>query len=178
MQSLPGHLHELASCLRNLSSRVRESVAEAVSITVGRAVQDGLTRLLEVTRTNAPPKFRQEPEIDPYDWSAPNSENSWDQDEPIRAASYYARQQEPEPAPQKASAPAPYLVALGLKMTAWWLRRRGSWAGALGLGLLVSGLAMAGGPIAVASLGFAEAASEVIALNNLLSTSADALSTA
>jgi len=164
--------------LRNLSSRVRESVAEAVSVTVGRAVQDGLTRLLEGTKSPEQPPLRREPEIDPYDWTVPNSENSWEQDESARYEPYYAPPPPPAPTPQPMKTPAAHLVALALKATAWWLRRRGSWAGALGLGLLVGGLSLAGGPVTVAGLAFAEAASEVMALNNLLSTSADALSAA
>ena len=70
-----------------------------------------------------------------------------------------------------------HLLALAMKAAGWYLQRRGSWLGALGLGLLVGGVALVGGPLALAGLGLVEAASEAIALNHLLFLGAGTLNT-
>jgi hypothetical protein len=171
VHSLPAHIQELGSYLRELSAQMRESVAQAVGNTVGRAVQDGLTRLFHHPPVAEVSSQRLEPEIGAYDRSDPIRDNDWGLDEP--------RDDEPRPiansstvAPEPALVTAHGLLALALKATGWWLSRRGSWVGALGLGLLVGGIALVGGPIAVAVIGLAEAACEAVALNNLLSTGA------
>jgi hypothetical protein len=175
VRSVPAYLQELGLYLRELSAQVRESVAQAVGDTVGRAVQDGLTRLLHHSPVPEISPRGPQPEIDPYGWSDPMRDNDWEQDAP--------REAEPRPMANSStvtSEPAPVsarcLLSLAMKATGWWLSRRGSWAGALGLGLLLGGIALVGGPIAVAGIGLAEAACEAVALNNLLSASAVALS--
>jgi hypothetical protein len=174
-----GHLGEFSSCLRNLSARLRESVAEAVGSSVGRAVHDGLARLLD--RSNRPEyrSSREERCFDPDrrrfdsdDWSPAVDENGWEVDEP----------EMPESRPSQATStptnpppiPKTQLLVLMLKATSGWLMRRGfSWRGALGIGLLIGGLAAIGGPIAAAGIGVVEAAADLLTLNNLIMTGAD-----
>jgi hypothetical protein len=174
-----GHLNELSTCLRNLSARLRESVAEAVGSSVGRAVQDGLARLLD--RSNRPEyrPSREERCFDPDrrrfdsdDWSQAVDENGWEVDEPQMPES------RPSPATSTPTNPSPIqkaqLLALMLKATSGWLMRRGSaWRGAVGVGLLIGGLAAIGGPIAAAGIGIVEAAADLLMLNNLIMTGAD-----
>jgi hypothetical protein len=55
--------------------------------------------------------------------------------------------QEDEPVVEDEPVPRSPLLAIALKAASWWLARRGSWKGAIGLGLLIAGAGALGGPV-------------------------------
>ena len=173
VHGLPRHLRDLGLYLGELSTRVRESVAEAVGNTVAGAVRDSLTRIWERPAHREPPPRRREPEIDPYDWTEPLTEEQWIEEQ--RLADEY--RPAPQPPVEESAVTKTHLLALAMKAAGWYLQRRGSLLGALGLSVLVGSVALVGGPLALVGLGLAEAASEVFALNHLLTLGAVTLNT-
>ena len=59
-------------------------------------------------------------------------------------------------------------VAIGTNVGRWWLSRRGSVAAALGVGVLATGLGLAGGPVARATLAVLAAATDVLSAESAL----------
>ena len=171
VHGLPRHLRDLGHYLGELSSRVRESIAEAVGNTVAGAVRDSLTRIWDRPAHREPPTRRREPEIDPYDWTEPLTEEQWLQEQRLAEDDRPAAQ----PAVEEPVVTKTQLLALAMKAAGWYLQRRGSWLGALGLSLLVGGVALVGGPLALAGLGLVEAATQAVALNHVLCVGAGAL---
>ena len=167
---LPAHLADLSRYLREISARVHASVVDALGSTVSRVVTDCLQRFWQRPfELESPRSTRVEPSCwrEDEDWS---DDEHW-RDEDSSESDSIQRQSETS----AESSVRLGLVAMCMRAAGWWLQRRGSWMQALGIGLGVGAVALNGGPLALAGLGLAEAASELIALNGLLSGGAAAL---
>ena len=64
--------------------------------------------------------------------------------------------------------PALAAVAVGANIGRWWLSRHGSVASAVGLGVLATGLGLAGGPVARAALAVLAAATDLLSAESAL----------
>lgn len=175
VRGLPGRLNQLGEHLRILAGRVRESVAEAVGETVSCTIRDSLGRLWSGQRILETP-LRQAPAPREHDWYDDRERDPWGQepgpwDGPVDYSRHSTRA--PEPVLPKSSA-----LVLAMQMAGWWMYRRGTLAGALGLGLVVGSVALIGGRIAKSGLGLIESASTIFALNNALGAGALALNDA
>lgn len=173
VRGLPGKLNQLGEHLRILATRVRESVSEAVGETVSCTIRDSLGRLWSGQRILEAP-MRHAPRE--HDWYDERDRDPWGPepgpwDEPPAYARESTRQSE-------RSFPKSSAFALAMQMAGWWMYRRGTLAGALGLGLVVGSVTLIGGRIARTGLGLIESASTIFALNNALGTGAVALNDA
>ena len=149
IRSLPSHLNELSDNLAEISSRVRTSIGDVVGNTAAQIVRDTLKRLWSGSPGNTSQPFRQERELDPGAWPDPRDDDGWDfHEDPLGEADI------PRPATDAPSEaiplPTTQIAALALKAAGWYLYRRGSWWGALGVGCGVGGLAIVGGQIVIA----------------------------
>jgi hypothetical protein len=175
VRGLPEHLHDLAEHLGLLSARVRQTVAEAIGDTLGRTVKDLLNRCWSGQPVIEPPSPRRDDPIDPDNWRYADEEQSRHRSASEWDEAYPVPEQRQSPAEQPAARPTAGLLALALHAAGWWLRRRGAWLGALGVGALVGGAALLGGQAAIIGLGLAEAIGEVLVLHQLISFGAAAL---
>ena len=96
--------------------------------------------------------------------------DSWDDadgDDRDRTPSRYTRHDvdEEESVPAIPTAAA---VAVGVTVGRWWLARKGTVAAAVGLGVLTTGLGLAGGPVARAALAVLAAAGDVLTAESAL----------
>lgn len=178
VRRLPEHLHKLAGRLHELADQVRDAVSELVGDTVGNAVRDVIQRA-----------WRPKPALS----SAGNIPcREYELDEEERAyREYYAQEygedfeheqscdastaDSANPSSANPSVAKSALLALGIQTAGWWLRQRGSWLGALGLGCIVGGLTVLGGPIAIAGVNLLEAASDIYSINQMLNVAPDTL---
>jgi hypothetical protein len=64
--------------------------------------------------------------------------------------------------------PAAAAIAVGVNVGRWWLARKGTVGAAVGLGVLATGLGLAGGPVARAALAVLAAATDVLAAESAL----------
>ena len=173
VRGLPAQVHDLGEHLQRLSSRVRESVAEATGQTVAQVVKEVLTRAFSGRPILQTLQDVRQP-FDPYGWPDEDSDPwaverpGWDRSEPRHSPIHVDEQRSPKPMIG--------LTALALHAGGWWLRRRGSRFGVLGLGLLFGGAALLGGRIALTGLGLVETAGELLALDHLLTSSGQSLS--
>jgi len=163
---LPDHLQELADHFSRLTARVRAAVAEAVGETVSRAVTGLMQRSFKGQPLLEP--RRPEPEDD---WQT--ARDPWHPDE-----AYWPHDYPEEPEPPKAVTPKPStlgLWAVALHGAGWWLQRKGSWLGAMGIALVFGGAAVVGGRVAMAGLGLAETVHEILSLQHALTGAAGRL---
>ena len=166
--------HHLAESLAELKIKVRAALATELAQAVGTAVRDVLVvalvdRLVAPTRavTTRPPVPR------PTSWRADADDrerdewgyvkDSWDDSDEDRHRSHarYALD-EPEEVEPMPAVPAAAAIAVGVNVGRWWLARKGTVAAAVGLGVLATGLGLAGGPVARAALAVLAAASDVL----------------
>jgi len=161
--NLSAHLAELSTYLRDLSYRVRTSVAEAIGNTVGRIVKDSLQRLWNrPVEPESPPRPRRYYSDYPDDdWHDGRHDERWPGEDADGTMPEPASTR-PQPGPTPKTVAALSAAAMFMRACGWWLCRRGSWLGALGIGAIVGAVAWLGGPLITTGLGFAEAAGELI----------------
>jgi hypothetical protein len=167
--------HRLADSLAELKVKVRAALATELASAVGTAVRDVLVvalidRIVAPTRAaSAPPRpggWRDDDYYRDRDaWGEPR--DPWadpdDYDARERVARYERAKSEPPPA-----VPAATAVAVGVNVGRWWLARKGTVAAAVGLGVLATGLGLAGGPVARAALAVLAAAADVLTAESAL----------
>lgn len=178
---LTAQCHRLAGTLAELKVKVRAALATELARAVGTAVRDVLVialidRLVAPTRSAAPRSSAPRPtsrwdeddrERERDEWGYPKDPwDDTDEDRP-RLANRYAldEPEEPEPAP---AVPVAAAVAVGVQAGRWWLSRKGTVAAAVGLGVLATGLGLAGGPVARAVLAVLAAATDVLTAESAL----------
>lgn len=172
VQRIPDHLNHLGEQLHELAIEVRSSVAGLTGDAIGRAVRDVLIRFWQQSSViQTVPRHAME--RGPYDWSDDPNGECWET----------GRQRWDEPG---VAMPAPKIItsfpmtgnaALALQAAGWMLQTKGSWMGAIGLGLTIGGLAFVGGRSLIAGIGLVDAAVDLTALVGLLASGAKWLRT-
>ena len=164
--------HRLADSLGDLKLKVRAALATELAGAVGTAVRDVLVVALVDRMIAAPTRpggWRDDgADRDRDRWG--DSRDPWaDPDEydareriPARYAHDTHEEDDPVPAVQTAA------VAVGANVGRWWLARNGSVAAAVGLGVLATGLGLAGGPVARAALAVLAAATDLLTAESAL----------
>jgi hypothetical protein len=138
-------LHELASNLETLKTRVRLALADEMAKAVGAAVRDILiVALCERFATVSASSGRPYHSSDPSDWRSGYEHDAWDDDD---SHVDYPRSTWREPA---TSAPVPPIptaaaVAVGVHIGRLWFRRQGSMSLSLGVGALATIAGLSGG---------------------------------
>jgi hypothetical protein len=64
--------------------------------------------------------------------------------------------------------PTAAVVAVGVNVGRWWLARKGTVLSAVGIGVLATGLGLAGGPVARAALAVLAAATDLLTAESAL----------
>lgn len=156
--------HRLADSLAELKVKVRAALATELAAAIGTAVRDVLVvalvdRMIAPARsvsTQTPPRTTgwrdDEDDRERHQWGYPK--DPWDDpddDDRRRPPARYAHE-EREEVEQMPAVPAAAAVAVGVNVGRWWLARKGTVAAAVGLGVLATGLGLAGGPVALAVL--------------------------
>jgi hypothetical protein len=158
------HAGRLSVHLADLSRQVREAVAAVVSDTLGKLAREAVHQLL---LRKAPPAafgagrqpYRQE--RDPWRESDPWAER--DREEQKEEDDYWSETDEDETEEDEANEVVPVLaaregrlptaaLAAGVATAAWWLRRRGTWPSAVGIGLAAVALVWLGDDSTAADL--------------------------
>ena len=171
--------HRLADSLGELKLRVRAALATELAGAVGTAIRDVLIVALIDRMIAAPARSRRPPartggwrddeaDRDRDRWGEPRDQ--WadpdEYDARDRAPARYAHdEEESEPMP---AVPMAAAVAVGANLGRWWLARKGSVAAAVGLGVLGTGLGLAGGPVARAALAVLAAATDLLTAESAL----------
>jgi hypothetical protein len=127
------HAHTLGEHFTNLSHKVRQAVAAAPSETLARLAHDTVHGLLRqpTLPTSLPRRSHSYREQDPWQES-----DTWTED---RDRETWSRQDDNElddpvadtPMIESNRPPSPMAVAVGLTAAGWWLRRHGTFPGAL-----------------------------------------------
>lgn len=170
LQGIPEHLQIFGEQLRELALEVRSSVAGLAGEAIGRAVRDVLLRFWQ--RAPATPIFPQREPMThgPYNWSDP-SPDAWERGQ--------RRWDEPSVAPATPLITAPFPsarnTALALQAAGWMLQTKGSWLGAIGLGLAIGGLALVRGRTLAAGAGVVDAAIDLTTFVGLIASGAKLL---
>jgi hypothetical protein len=169
-------VHRLADSLAELKVRVRTALATELAGAVGTAIRDVLVvalidRMIAApTRSPRPPArtggWRDDGE-DRDRWDEPRDQWADDYDSGDRAPARYAHDNHEEDEPVSA-VPTAAAVAVGANVGRWWLARKGSVAAAVGLGVLATGLGLAGGPVARAALAVLAAATDLLTAESAL----------
>ena len=160
-------LRQLSESLGLLQRRVRAAVAGEVSRAVSDAVAQVLEKSLDCPKAAARrPAWEKEEWYDPYgppDWPEPGTGDWREYVQPQQRGGY--REESAMGAKEtEGGASVPAALALALSTGRWWLGRRGSPWAAAGVGLLVGGAMLAGGPLVRTALG------AIWAVDRLLST--------
>jgi hypothetical protein len=180
--TLTTRCHRLADSLAELKVRVRAALATELARAVGAAVRDVLVVAL-VDRMIAPPRSAparppaprpagwRDDEFDRQrereEWGDPK--DPWDdpdEDRPRPPGRYSL--DELEEAEHMPPVPVAAAVAVGVQAGRWWLARQGTVGAAVGLGVLATGLGLAGGPVARAALAVLAAATDLLAAESAL----------
>jgi hypothetical protein len=168
---IPGlsqRLGELAEKLRVLSARVRQVAAGAVGELVSRTVTDALSRLWGGSRViEERPHHRR----DDYGWHDEYRDDPWSDD----GSRWEESEDRNEEAERHSTTARTRLLGLAMQAAGVWLFRRCTWTGAIGIGFLGGVLSLIGGRFALAGLGVAEAAGELLVLNQLIASGSRAL---
>jgi hypothetical protein len=173
-------LRSVAETLAILRTRVREAVAGEVSRAVAEAVAEVLSvtlrgpltparfidRAARYGRYGVPPKAS----YGRPDWDDPEV-SEWD-DPALRDERTDGHNSANAP---HAGSDAPAALVLALTAGRWWLLRRGSPWGAAGVGLLVGGALLAGGPVARTALGVLWAIDRLLAATDAVGDGARSL---
>ena len=163
-------VRDLADSLADLKVRLRMALAGELAQLVAQAVGD-VVRSLVAGRTAVgvyrPSRVTPDGhEADPWDT---------DEDEEFDVTRRYCID-EPETAPESVSpvgaAAAPVAIAAAVHVTRWWLGRRGSLITAIGAGLGVGVLGLAGGTIVRTALAILTAAADLLTTADGLDASA------
>jgi hypothetical protein len=169
-------LDQLCVTLENLGTRLRGTIAAAISETISGIVRDTALRVLDEASQYLPGN---DPSLPPSSRTAsdpcarrsfePKERSYWSDDDDDR----YEPDIREEPTTPTPPERLPSALSAGLQAASWWLRRcsgRGRTLTTLAIGVVATGVAFLGGPLVAAILGFAEVAMQC---NNL----ADAIGT-
>ena len=165
------HLTHLCETLENLGARLRGTIANAIGETIAIIIRDTALRLLgDVSHylpssdsISAPWRRR-----DMLAQSSSDERDYWDDDD--YDDTYEAAREgrfEPAPPPGRLST----ALSAGLQAASWWLRR---WSGrknlitTMAIGLLATGAAFIGGPLVLAVIGLAHAATHFTSMSGAL----------
>jgi hypothetical protein len=173
-------VHRLADSLGELKVRVRAALATELAGAVGTAIRDVLVVALIDRMIAAPTRSPRSP-ARPGGWRDDGEDrdrdrwgetrdpwgdpDDYDARERIPARYAHDNPEEDEPVPAVPTAAA---VAVGANVGRWWLSRHGSVASAVGLGVLATGLGLAGGPVARAALAVLAAATDLLTAESAL----------
>jgi hypothetical protein len=169
---LPGHLDRLAASLRHLGDRGRADLARTLAAAAAGLVSDAVaTALAPAPPPRTPWAAHNWGSLHKPAFDDPALEDDDDYDLDGGADGWGEAMFAPPPSPNarpRASAAERWSAALavGLRVAAWWLCRRAgprSLLPALALGGATTGLALAGGPLALVALGLAEAVFMIVA---------------
>jgi hypothetical protein len=131
-----------------LSQRVREAVAASIAEALAGLVQDALNALLVPSHPASQVHSRYDDARDDDPWAEDLDEEAWS-----TAGGISSRTDKSDPPPAKTPARLPPAVlAAGLGAASWWLRRRGSLSGAVGVGLAAGVIAALGDRLAADGL--------------------------
>ncbi|VTT98794.1 unnamed protein product [Gemmataceae bacterium] len=181
---LTARCHRLAESLAELKVKVRAALATELAQAVGTAVRDVLVvalidRLVASPRTtpSRQPTIRpttswrddvadREDERDQWGYR----KDSWDEPDEDDRRSAPARYPHDEPAEVDSmpAVPTTAAIAVGVNVGRWWMAKKGTVAAAVVLGVLATGLGLAGGPVARATLAVLAAASDVLTAESAL----------
>ena len=156
----------LAEAFADLKTRVRLALAGELAQHVATAVAD-VVRAVIAGRDSAEnrPLSRswQHPDRDP-----------WEEDDEFdrRRADRFRPDEDDEPVARSANAAVPLAVAAGIHTVRWWLARKGHLLGAIGAGLGIGFLGLAGGPLIRSALAALTAAADLLAVTDALGDSA------
>ena len=174
---LARRLDQLCSTLESLGARLRGTIASAVGETIGSLVRDTalciLDELTQCVSGSAPisPLSRNVPGTLEREYFESGERDYWTDEED---------EFDPIVDDELALPTAPRLPAAlsaGLQAASWWLRRWSGRCGAvttLAVGLLATGIAFLGGPVAATLLGLAEAATQFTSLSQVIGLGASA----
>lgn len=157
MSTLTMRFGELAIALAGAKDRLRVAVAEELGRAAGSALRDILTAGSDRALVARPSYPRRDWDEDRR-WGEPDP---WDEDryEPARSRYEDDEPDDEHDAPQTAGVPQPLAVGLGLWR--FWLTR-GSWRGAVTVGIVAGLTAVVGGPVVRAVLTTLAVAAELL----------------
>jgi hypothetical protein len=172
---LARRLDQLCSTLEGLGSRLRGTIANAIGETFGGIVRDAALRVLDEASQRL---HEYEPIVSPLSRPMPDPlpRERFDTEQPGYWSDYDDDQNESgleDPPTLTPPERMPTAVSAGLQAASWWLRR---WSGqgrtltTLAVGLFATGLAFLGGPLVVAVLGLAGAATQFNSLADAIGT--------
>jgi hypothetical protein len=177
-------LRSLAAVLDDLKERVRAALASELARAVSAAVQD----VVQAVMTGGRPDPVRRPFDDPYrrtpyqPWRG-EERDPWDDDREEwcedRTDFDHTGPDAGDPDPAEPGRPAATAaVSAGTHVARWWLARRGTWLGALGVGLAVAVAGLAGGPAVRIGLGVLAAVADLATATDALGGGAAALAIA
>ena len=155
MSPLALRFAELALALAGAKDRLRVTVAEELGRSAGSAIRDILTPGTGPAIISPPRYSGRDAWDDDRRW---DERDPWDEDryEPARP-----RDEDDDEPTDTRPAGIPQPLAIGLGLWRWWLSR-GSWRGAVTVGLIAGVSALVGGPIVRAVLTTLAVAAELL----------------
>ena len=167
---------DLADSLADLKVRLRLALAGELAQLVAQAVGD-VVRTLVAGRTGVAESRSSRMS------AAGHEADPWDSDEDEEFDSVRRYQIDEPEATEEAVVPAstaaaPVAIAAAVHVVRWWLGRRGSLITAIGAGLGVGLLGLAGGTVVRTALAILTAAADLLSVTNGLDASAARLRTA
>lgn len=157
MNTLTLRFGELALALAGAKDRLRVAVAEELGRAAGGAIRDmlsGPVRPLAV-RPSYPRRDNWEED---RRWGEPDP---WDEDRYEPSRPRYDTDEEPDEEVDHPRPGVPPPLAIGLGLWRWWLTR-GSWRGAVTVGVIAGLTAVVGGPVVRAVLTTLAVAAELL----------------
>ena len=151
-------MRDLADSLADLKVRLRDALAGELAQLVARAVGD-------VVRTLVAGQAGREPQV--RSW---HEHDAWDDD--FNHEEDFVEEAAPGSPGSSAAAAAPIALAAAVHVVRWWLGRRGTLAGAVGLGLGVGVLGLTGGAIVRCALAALTTAADLLAVTDALDAGA------
>ncbi|HXD85228.1 MAG TPA: hypothetical protein VN641_01960 [Urbifossiella sp.] len=151
-------MRDLADSLADLKVRLRDALAGELAQLVARAVGDVVRTLVAGQAGREPPPVRSWHEHDAWD--------DFDHEED------FVEEVAPGAPGSSAAAAAPIALAAAVHAVRWWLGRRGTLAGAVGLGLGVGVLGLTGGAIVRYALAALTTAADLLAVTDALDVGA------
>jgi hypothetical protein len=147
-------MRDLADSLADLKVRLRDALAGELAQLVARAVGDVVRTLVAGRAERLPPPVRSWHEHDAWDDDLDHEEDFGEETAP------------------GAPAAAPIAIAAAVHAVRWWLGRRGTVAGAVGLGLGIGVLGLTGGAIVRCALAALTTAADLLAVTDALDAGA------
>ena len=158
-------VQRLAESLEELKVKVRTALAAEMANVIGTAVRDILVVALINRILTTPPRsdhWREDTSEDRDPWDDPV--DTFDR---MPARCEHCDRSETEPA-SAGSTTAATSIAVGVNVGRWWLTRTGTIPAAIGLGVAVTVLGLAGGPIARAIFAVLAATTDVLTAESAL----------